>query len=389
MRANRGARDQTARPALLVVTNGAGEEWAAASVLEAVLRDRPATFVRAAALASDGSRFARLRVPVIFQSPPPSSGGFPLTSPGALLGDLTFLPTCLRFVRALARTSAPVGIFAIGDVFLLVLTRLAVRCPTVFLALAKSELGQRHIWPEPLLMRRLAQLVLTRDEATRGALRRCGVRAEYLGNPMMDLPRHEPLRLAAPSAHSVLLLPGSRSEWSANLRLLLDVALALPVHFECLCALPPDADRSVLIGALAGAGWRYEGSYAIRGDRRVSMGRDEFASLAARSAVVVGLAGTANEQAAGLGKPVVTFVGCGAQTARRRLRAQERLLGGAVRLVDCAPRAVAAEVLRLLEDSTERQQRGEAGSQRMGPPGGSVRIAACLASEFGLGGAPS
>jgi uncharacterized protein (TIGR03492 family) len=387
MTANRDSRDKTARPALLVVTDGAGEEWAAATVVEALLRDRPATFVRAVALASDGRRFARLHVPVIFQSPPPSSGGFPLTSPGALLGDLTYLPTCRRFVRALTGTSASDGIFAVGDVFLLVLTRLAVRCPTVFLALAKSELGERHVWPEPLLMRRLAQLVLTRDAATQMALGRCGVRAEYLGNPMMDLPAIEPLRLAVPATPSVLLLPGSRREWPANLRLLLDAALALPVHLELLCALPEDADRRVLIRALAAAGWQHEGSYAIRGDRRIWMGRDEFASLAARATVVVGLAGTANEQAAGLGKPVVTFVGCGAQTTGRRLRAQERLLGGAVRLVDRAPRVVAAEVLRLLEDSEERRQRGEAGSQRMGPPGGAARIAARLAAEFGLGGA--
>jgi uncharacterized protein (TIGR03492 family) len=382
MTANRGSSG--ARPALLVVTDGPGEEWAAARVVEALLHDRPATLVRAAALASDGRRFARLHVPVIFQSPPPSSGGFPLTSPAALLGDLAYLPTCRHFVRALARTSKPDGIFAVGDVFLLVLARLAVRCPTVYLALAKSELGERHVWPEPILMRRLAQLVLTRDAETERALRRCGVRAEYLGNPMMDLSTNAPERLGAPAARSVLLLPGSRREWPANLRLLLDVARALPTDLELLCALPREAGRRVLVATLAAVGWQCEGSYATCGDRRIWIGRDEFASLAARATVVVGLAGTANEQAAGLGKPVVTFVGCGAQTTRRRLRVQERLLGGAARLVDRAPRVVAAEVLRLLGDSQERQQRGEAGSLRMGPSGGGARIAARLAAEFGL-----
>jgi uncharacterized protein (TIGR03492 family) len=46
--------------------------------------------------------------------------------------------------------------------------------------------------------------------------------------------------------------------------------------------------------------------------------------------VVVGLAGTANEQSSGLGKSVVTFPGPGTQASRRLVELQQRLLGEAL-----------------------------------------------------------
>jgi hypothetical protein len=99
-----------------------------------------------------------------------------------------------------------------------------------------------------------------------------------------------------------------------------------------------------------------------------------FADALHRAGVVVGLAGTANEQAAGLGKPVVAFPGSSAQFGPHFLRAQHRLLGEA--LVPATTwRDAAAATVRLLQDPQERRRRGEVGRQRIGPPGATQRIA--------------
>jgi len=102
-----------------------------------------------------------------------------------------------------------------------------------------------------------------------------------------------------------------------------------------------------------------------------------FADALHRAGVVVGLAGTANEQAAGLGKPVVAFPGSSAQFGPHFLRAQHRLLGEA--LVPATTwREAAAATVRLLQDPQERRRRGEVGRQRIGPPGATQRIASGL-----------
>ena len=90
--------------------------------------------------------------------------------------------------------------------------------------------------------------------------------------------------------------------------------------------------------------------------------------------VVVGLAGTANEQAAWLGKPVVTFPGPGTQATRRFVELQQRLLGEA--LVAARDWKDAADVVaRLLNDPAERASRGQVGRQRMGDAGAVKKIA--------------
>jgi uncharacterized protein (TIGR03492 family) len=92
--------------------------------------------------------------------------------------------------------------------------------------------------------------------------------------------------------------------------------------------------------------------------------------------VVVGLAGTANEQAAALGTPVVAFTPRGAvQYTAAFLRLQHRLLGDA--LVPAADWEEAAGLtVGLLRDADERARRGRVGRERMGPPGGIPAIAA-------------
>lgn len=118
---------------------------------------------------------------------------------------------------------------------------------------------------------------------------------------------------------------------------------------------------------------------AAAGDPRVDFWRGRFASCLRAAGVVVGLAGTANEQAAGMGRPVVAFPGRGVQFTRKFLDTQKRLLGEALLPVIPDPLAVASEVLALLGDPARRRRMAEAGRSRMGPPGGTGRVAEYLA----------
>ena len=76
----------------------------------------------------------------------------------------------------------------------------------------------------------------------------------------------------------------------------------------------------------------------------------------------------------GLGVPALSLPGPGPQFKAAFARRQSRLLGGAVEpchsSADLAPHLIA-----LLDDGPRRQQLGAIGRQRMGPPGGSDRLA--------------
>ena len=108
---------------------------------------------------------------------------------------------------------------------------------------------------------------------------------------------------------------------------------------------------------------------------RFTITQGRFGDILAASQVVIGLSGTANEQAVGLGKPVVTFVGRGSQFTEKFVRTQKKLLGEAISVVAREPRSVAREVLSLITDETRREAMAMEGRKRMGQPGGARRIA--------------
>jgi uncharacterized protein (TIGR03492 family) len=100
------------------------------------------------------------------------------------------------------------------------------------------------------------------------------------------------------------------------------------------------------------------------------------------------MAGTANEQAAGLGKPIVTCPGFGPQFTERFVRGQIRLLGGAVVAVKQDPTALALEAKAILLDEQRYKQMAAQGKARMGEPGAASRMVEIIArlARAGSGG---
>src|SRR5438552_595314 len=249
-------------------------------------------------------------------------------------------------------------------------------CSSLATATAKSEYNEPHRWLERMLVRRHAAAVFTRDQATADALRRAGLPATYAGNPLMDTIGLTGT-LVSPDATgpTVTILPGSRADAYTNLQPLLHLcaAVARRVQANFLCALASSIDVDRAKADVEAAGWQATGDLLKREGATVRLTR-AFGDAVQAADVVVGLAGTANEQAAGLGKPVVTFAGPGTQATRRFVELQQRLLGEA--LVAARDWKDAVDIVaRLLNDPAERASRGQVGRQRVGEAGAVAKIA--------------
>lgn len=361
------------RARVLIVSNGHGEDAVGAALAG---RLEPPAAVTAYPLVGTGRVYSRVRL--IDPRADFPSGGFGARGRGWLtdlrVGALRQWSRQRRAIRD-QRGRADLTI-AVGDVYCLWMAS-AARAPVVLVATAKSARHDPYSRPEIRILQSLAERVYARDEETAAALRAHGVEAAYMGNPLMDTvgTPSSPSRRSVDS-HVVALLPGSRTDAYGNLRELLRLVDAVhpraPVRW--VCALAPTLDHRTLAASPVKESWSAAETALTRGDVRVELTGD-FAGAVRDADVVVGLAGTANEQAAGLGKPVVAFPGEGPQFTARFLAAQQRLLGDAL-VATSGWMQGATAVLRLLGDPEERLRRGAAGRLRMGPAGAIERIAA-------------
>jgi uncharacterized protein (TIGR03492 family) len=114
-----------------------------------------------------------------------------------------------------------------------------------------------------------------------------------------------------------------------------------------------------------------------RGHLQLLVGAGRFAAWASWAELGLATAGTATEQLVGLGVPALSLPGPGPQFKAGFARRQSRLLGGAVQ--PCRnEEELAARLGQLLADESERRRLGGIGRRRMGPSGGSDRLAALI-----------
>lgn len=373
---------------ILIISNGHGEDLLGALLarqLAAEAKDLP---IAAYPVVGEGGAYRRAGVEVVGVQKRMPTGGFILKGAGNLWKDLK--GGLIQLTRAQIRDLRPrreqvSAVIAMGDVYPLILGGRYIRRPLVFVPTAKSEHIRGHYGWEYALMRRYAGIIFPRDERTHRAIAARGLPSEYVGNLMMDALEMSGEDFGLASDRPVVtLLPGSRQDAYQNcvdlLQAVEEIGRRIP-GVQFLLSLAPELDRNTLAAPVGELGWRFAGqdrpnvATLTNGALEVHCVQGLFGDVLRCADIVIGLAGTGNEQAAGLGKPVVTFPGRGTQFTPRFAFDQKRLLGEAVSLVERDPHTVAAEVVGILGDRTRYEAMAAEGRARMGEPGAARRMA--------------
>ncbi|MFN8606068.1 MAG: hypothetical protein U0931_00960 [Vulcanimicrobiota bacterium] len=365
---------------LLVLSNGAGEDAIAASILEHL----PAHLeIQVFPLIGAGSAYGG-RWPRLGDAGAPPSQGLSNQSWRLWLRDLRhgLAGRVLAQWRQL-RQHGGAAALAVGDLVPCALAALAGLRPLYFVGTAKSVYHHAYSWPERFLLKRWVKRALVRDQPTADFLTTHGMRAAYLGNAMMD--ETVPLGLDLGFERALVLFPGSRAQAPLELPRQLRIWRRLQADFTCpaAVAVAPGMDLHNLVPP----GYSLQLTGQSRGvvgwlNQEVALVQGALGDLLARSWLALGQAGTAHEQAAGAGVPVVSLHPQPEGPLGWYRGRQKGLLGDALVVVGEDEEQAAATLARLANDPLERERRGAVGRQRMGQPGGAARMAAWLARQF-------
>ena len=383
---------------VLLLSNGHGEDLSGAKIAEALMARGIA--VEALPLVGHGRPYRQVGVPVLGRTRECSTGGLGYTSLAGQLreireGQWTYLlGRLLWLARHRKRFERVVGV---GDLLAVIGAWLGGPGAAVYLVAYSShyEGRLRLPWPCGALLRspRFVQ-IWSRDALTAHQLSaQLGKPVVFAGNPFLDGVME--VSQATPQGQSLALLPGSRMpEALHNLALMLQVVSRLPgQNLRIQVALVSSLTAEAIEAMAAPLGWQLDPSRSLlrRGPWQVELGWGQFAAILNRADLALASAGTASEQAVGLGKPVLQLCGRGPQFTATFAEAQRRLLGPGVSCATGKPGSaavlqatadLAAQQLAALGDPVAgprwRHQLAALGAERIGAPGGSAQIATAI-----------
>ena len=372
---------------VLFLSNGHGEDAAAAGLATA-LRERAEMRQRAYPTVGAGAAYEEAGLEVLGPRNSLPSGGLTFHSWQNFLRDLRAGLSPLTFKQWLElRTLRTDVLVTVGDAYALLLSsqvkarrRFYVQMlVSAYHANATTQLNRYFMEGfsplERFLMHRLTERVYVRDEASALWLRERGVaQVSALGNPALDrLSPKAPLNLQ--DRPLIALLPGSRTYRYRALALMMAALGQLPSVTGLLAWTGgelPEVEGWISEPGIAEPGLR---RVYRRGDTAIFVYENRFADILHAAQLALGTAGTAHEQAASLGKPVVTFA-LPPDYTPAFVANQKRLLAEALTVASARPEAVADALQTLYNDPNQYRRAKAAGRSRMGEPGGSARIAA-------------
>jgi uncharacterized protein (TIGR03492 family) len=321
---------------VLVISNGHGEDQIACRLIAEMHH----CHIETLPLAGEGKAYTALGYPPLMTHPPMPSGGF-IRSLRDLQKDLSAgLFGTLRQARKKARQHAKKVdvVLAVGDVFCLAMASWGHDTPVYFLPTAKSDTFMPHSMLERGMMKSLAKRIYTRDALTADGLVKHGLSAIYLGNPMMDglwMTQNPPV--FNEDKPVLALVPGSSEEAYLNMVYMLEIAQTLQYDHGChlVWAKSPELSLTKFITHYPKNTWSFGPNGAWIRDSHGTLVHivSHFPDVLAVADVVMGLSGTANEQAMHVGKPVYAFEGFGPQSTLKRFKEQKALMGGALHLI--------------------------------------------------------
>ena len=397
---------------VLFLSNGHGEDAINCQILKALRVSGADIDVSAMPIVGDGAAYRRSTVPIIGPTSQMPSGGVFYMNPLFFLKDIGagLIALTWQQLQAVWTHSRRCDlVVATGDIVAAAIARSTDRPYIIFLSAHSSYYEGRVdlgliLWQ--LLSSEKCLAVFTRDALTAADLNRQGLKkAQFVGNPVMDNLNStgKDLQLIA-GVRTIALLPGSRlPEATYNLVLLLELVKEIasnstvPVQFRAALvpALMPQLDDIA-----ARSGWQHRSGKLIfqhlkSPESHQNLGvevlcyADAFADILQQSSLVIGMTGSAIEQAVGLGQPVIAVPGNGPAFTYRFAEAQHRLLGDSVQVIGTQPansdiiKEAALAVDRTLQDDCYLESCVKNGLERMGQAGGSIKIANYVANYLG------
>jgi uncharacterized protein (TIGR03492 family) len=406
---------------LLILSNGHGEDRIAIQIVRELQAITEEVELAALPIVGEGYVYQKLNIPIIGKVQQMPSGGFIYLGGNPLWQDLKggLIQLTLEQIKVVRQWGKSGGyILAVGDIVPLFYAWIGGG-KYAFVGTAKSEyyLRDDRFWLEKTswLERRLGSVYLPwerwlmscdrsvaifpRDSLTTNILKKHSIRAYDLGNPMMDGLNSGDRSLVRENVFSILLLPGSRmpeslNNWQQILDAVTDVIdnLDKKRSLEFLGAIAPALNLKAFEEELIDKGWQislseslpindFQARSFVRENATLTLTQNAYSECLQRAHGAIAMAGTATEQAVGMGIPVITMPGKGPQFTPAFAEAQTRLLGCSVILVE-NPRKVSNAIARLLDNPQRLEQIAINGKQRMGTSGAAKRIALCLKEKL-------
>ena len=383
---------------ILFSSNGHGEDIIACQIIRELKKISAHFLFSALSLNGSGRAYRENNVRVLGPDIQMPSGGFVRLGLRYLIKDiskglLNLFREQVSIIKKEGRSSD--FVIAVGDTFLCTLCGFFSGKKVIFVSTAQSVHIGKFLWIDKWLMKHYSEIIFPRDEKTALDMKEFGIPALCLGNIMMDCLEitGEDFGICDPSSKICALLPGSREEAYSNIRYILDAVEEICIQSEeqkrdmpkFILALAPSIKTETIGEVSESKGWVLRPGESGKHEKKAAGFLEKngisvtisgkFADILNRSDLCIGLSGTGNEQAVGLGKPVIAFPAGGPQMKHKFLKYHSKLLGGMVFITRPDKKAVAEKFFSLLNNQSVLDQCRIVGTERMGLPGAAQRIA--------------
>lgn len=360
---------------VLFIANGNGEDSIAAEIIRTLSAQIAA---EAYPMVGAGGAYANL-CPIIGPRAQVPSEGWRHTS-GSVARDvkggmLSSIFPAIKFLKSIRKRYD--AIVVVGDGVGPLLCWLAGLPIDIYLDVFKSGYAHTYNAFERFIIGRAARTVFCRDDMLASTLRKANIDGRCAGNIMLDCVPYGFYDIGSRRSRklAVALLPGSRQTTAESLKKQVDALRLLPPELlpDVFVAIAKGIEPEVLAAAtglthVAGAADDISDQGLLQGEGlTLHLAHGVLGNLIEASDVVLSQAGTATQQALGLGKPVITFDR--ADNRPKRMADEQSLMGEARILTEETAVRLAEALQELLGNEEARARLGDIGRHRLGGPG--------------------
>ena len=383
---------------ILFISNGHGEDLNGSLIAQS-LRSLSSDFViESFPIVGEGKSYKNKDIKIVSPLQAMPSGGIFYLNTLNFIKDLFsgLVSLTLKQITTINKIKKDYNfVVAVGDVVPLIFAYLTGKNYVSFIVSTSSYYEGKLRLPfltQLLLRSSRCQRIFTRDQYTAKDLQEQGLdKAVFAGYPIMDTLKATGQNLdLLPEIPMIALLPGSRlpealRNFKLQLQLVENLVQISTQKWQFRAALVPSITDEDLSTIALESGWKYSNNILSKTidnqNIEVRVYSNAFADILRASNLVVGMAGTAVEQAVGLGKPVVQIPGSGPQFTYRFAEAQMRLLGlNTVTIDDYQDTKIICEkaaqkIIEILANQEFLAKCIDNGKERVGEKGGSFGIA--------------